>query len=300
MSYGDPQWQQPAGGWPMAPIPQPGPVFDPRDPLVSPDYNGWWRRGTATLRRGWRQILLVQVLAAVPIALIIVPAQLYQSRRQAEATAAAAAGGPVDFGALFAGLGVLLLALVPITLISIFVGMTTMRLTATIATGGPPSISAALRAALSRFPAAIGWEIVAAAILVLSLVLCVLPVIYVGAVFTLLPAVVLFERTNAIARSFQLFHADLGSAIARIATLAAIGFGISLVFGAPTAILQAVAQAAAPGADVAVALVSGPLQGLEVVATGAFIVPMLVFTYADLRARREPFSGMQLAAATPV
>jgi hypothetical protein len=302
MSYGAPQWQQPppAGGWPMPPVAQPGPVFDPRDPLVSADYGGWWRRGVATLRRGWRQIALLQLLAAAPAALIVVPAQIYQVRRQVEFTAAAATGGPPDFGALFAGLGVLMLALIPVSLISLFVGLAILRLTATIATGGPASVSAALRAALSRLAAGIGWQLVAAVIGLVALVLCVLPVIYVGAVFALLPAVVIFERTNPIARCFQLFHADLGSAIARIATLAGIGFGISLVFGVPNAVLQAVVRAAAPGAgEVVFALVSAPVEALEVLAAGTLIGPMLLFTYADLRARREPFSGMQLAATTP-
>src|SRR5438046_1868702 len=50
----------PMGGFTVPPAQ----YADP-EPLISPDFNGWWARGMAIVKAGWRPIVMVQSLGAV-------------------------------------------------------------------------------------------------------------------------------------------------------------------------------------------------------------------------------------------
>ncbi|HEX8628415.1 MAG TPA: hypothetical protein VF755_09625, partial [Catenuloplanes sp.] len=98
--YGQPDpWGVPAApgvGWPGAPgigtppygVPQwyPGPgMFDPGDPLISPDYAGWWARSMTILRAGWRPLLLLQLVTAAFSLISEAPAEVFRALQRADA-----------------------------------------------------------------------------------------------------------------------------------------------------------------------------------------------------------------------
>lgn len=281
------------------------PRFDPADPLVSHDYAGWWQRGTAVVKAGWRPLALLQVITVVPTMLLLIPAQIFTVLEQRAVSREAVSGGTPQLGPLLTAVGILVLTLLPVLLIYAIGVMASARMVVTVATGGPAKIGPAVRGVLPRVPALIGWYLVAALLITAALCACVLPVFYVGAVLVILPAVVAFERGGAIARCFRLFHTDLGAAVGRIATIAALGLGFSAVVGVisliatfatlgsafpdPTAV-------ASTGAVVADSVLGSLLSGVGSVISGVVLTPLMVATYADLRARREPFSTAQLVA----
>jgi hypothetical protein len=280
------------------------PRFDPADPLVSGDYAGWWRRGFAVLRRGWRALALVQVFTAVPALALLIPGQLFADLAARDLAQAAAGDGRLGLDRFLAAGGVSTVALLVASLIFSVGTLANARLVVTVATGGEPRAGRALRSVLPRVPALIGWSMLAGLLSLVALLACLLPVIYVGAVLVMLPAVVLFEPGGGgISRCFSLFHTELGAAVARIATIAGLGIGISLIFSTLSAVLTAMARGTAfpgPLAAGTAAVVADSVAGtvLSVLGTligGVVLTPLIVATYADLRARREPFVTAYLA-----
>jgi hypothetical protein len=277
------QWH---GPWP--------PVPDPRDPLVSGTYEGWWRRSFALLKAGWRPMAVVQVIVTVPTVALTVPAYLSFEERQREAQETLQAGGSLDFAQFSAGYPMLMLALAVSGLSYTMGQLVTARLVVDIATGRNAGSGAAALAALRRFPALLGWSLLALPMIVAAIVLCLLPVLYVGAVLTVLPVVVLLERGAGIGRCFRLFHADLGVAIGRIATILGLTVAGSVIV---TLLTTAVTLTAGGGLESPNALATTAealLQGVFYVAAGLVGTPLLVTAYADMRARREPFSTAHL------
>jgi len=116
--------------------------------------------------------------------------------------------------------------------------------------------------------------------------------LYFGAVFTVLPAIVLLERGNAISRSFQLVHADIGAALGRIV----VYYGVSFLFVTVEGLLSRAITAF--GTSLAVTVVATAAGIVFSLAAAVAISPMVLTAYADMRARREPFSTAYLAAPT--
>jgi hypothetical protein len=115
--------------------------------------------------------------------------------------------------------------------------------------------------------------------------------LYLGAVFTVLPAIVLLERGNAISRSFQLLHADIGSALGRIVVYYAVSVLFVVVEGLFASAISAI------GTSTAVTVVSTAVAIVFTLASAVALAPMILTAYADMRARREPFSTAYLAPA---
>jgi hypothetical protein len=276
-----------------------GPRFDPADPLVSNDWSGWWRRGMTVVRRGWRTLLLLQLIGLPAMALTNIPLTIWSDRISVDLDRNAATGSPSDLGAIFAGLGPVVLAMLVGGLLYGVVQLATARAVASVATGRPTSAGAELAAGLRRLPALVGWWLLAVPILLLAVLLCVLPVFYVSAVLLLLQAIVVFERGNAIARCFQLFHTDLGTAVGRLATVwglfVAVGIALALVTSVITLATLPAGQAYDGGALTG-SIVSGVLQCIGALVTGVLFTPLIVLAYTDLRARREPFTTDELLA----
>jgi hypothetical protein len=180
-----------------------------------------------------------------------------------------------------------------------------VRLVADAALGREARAGRALRSVLPRLPALIGWTMVGGLIALVAVLACILPVFYVAAVLAILPVVVLFEPGGGISRCFQLFHTDLGAAVARIATIAGLGLAVVIPASMLSAVASAVTQgsafsdpqaAAASTAAIAVGSVVGTvLSSAASVISGVLLTPLIVATYADLRARREPFVTAYLA-----
>jgi hypothetical protein len=283
----------PGFAWPPA-----DPRFDPADPLVSADFASWWRRSFAIVRRGWRPLALVQVVTAVPALALLIPAQLYVDLASRDLAAQAAGESMAGLGGFLAASGVSVLAILVASLVYAFGTLAGVRLVVDVALGREARAGRAMRHVLRRLPALIGWSLLGALLAVVAVLACFVPVLYVGAVLTLLPVVVLFEPGGGISRCFQLFNTDLGAAVGRVATIAALGLGTSVVFTVLSVVVPVITQGSAfpdPAAAVSTAAivansVTGTLlSGVATIISGVLLTPLIVATYADLRARREPF-----------
>jgi hypothetical protein len=269
------------------------PRFDPADPLISNDYAGWWSRSFALLRAGWRPMAVLQLLLAVPILALLIPTEIAYERHEREVQAALGPDQLPDLGDTVQSGLIMMAGGVPAGLIFTFGVLAAIRLVTVVATGATPRVGEAVRAALRRLHAMLGWYVVAAVICIVAFALCFLPLIYVGTVLTILPAVVQLERGNAIARSFQLFHADLGAAVGRAVSIGGLSLAASVAMVAVTALAGVLVQGAALG------IVNAVVQALYYVVSGLVLTPLIVTMYADLRARREPFSTAYLADPAP-
>jgi hypothetical protein len=283
--------EHPGVGWGPA-----GWYAGPQDPLVSADFNGWWRRSFLLLKAAWRPMALVQLVSFVPTVAVTIVSGLINDKRvvRFDATTGSA---PIDWWAFFKPFLELLPFLVLVVLVSMVVSLATSQVMVQVVTGRPVSIPAALRTGLRRLLPFIGWGVLAGPLILVGFLLCFLPGVYVFAVVAVLPLVVLLERGKGIGRCFELFHADFGASIARVATIGGLGFGFALAEFAFSSIITA---AAGPiGANAApspfLVTISAVVSALFSLAGALFFGPMLLTAYADMRARREPFSTAYLA-----
>jgi len=266
----------------------PGYYAGPEDPLVSADFAGWWRRSFTLLSADWLPIIQVQLIWAVPLLILGVITGL-----NAPDTTVQFDPGSPDLSEAFGPL-----RLVPFTLIAVLLTvvaqMATLDVLVQHATGRPVSVGQALINGLRRFPALLGWQILAGLVILLGACLLVLPGIYAAAVLLILPVIILLERGEGIGRAFQLFHANLGASAGRIATV----FGLNLAF---TVAEFVGSEALSPLGDATTAfsVSSAVLSAVFSVATGVVISPLLLTAYADMRARHEPFSTAYLLPAPP-
>nr|WP_296068741.1 hypothetical protein [uncultured Actinoplanes sp.] len=273
---------------PPPPVPgayQQGFYPGPEDPLISPDFNGWWNRAMRLLSANWRPLAMIQLMWAIPLLIVsiivnVIPPESVES------------GSPGDLTAL-------LLITLPFTAVAFLLGLiatlATLHLLVQYVTGRPVSVGDALRAGLRRSGAMLGWGILGGLMILVGFVLCILPGIYVALVFTILPAIVLLERGNPIARSFQLVHAQFGPAAGRILTIAVVGLGFMLAENALTSILgngYLSTGSVSTGVGIITAIVSVVIS----VISGVVTAPLTLTAYADMRARREPFATSYLTA----
>nr|BFE73938.1 hypothetical protein GCM10020092_072390 [Actinoplanes digitatis] len=228
----------------------------------------------------------------------MIPAQIFFNL----ATRDAAAGHDSSVIAVVAyGLAGILVAL-----IYAIASFAAVRLVVTIATGAEARAGQAVRAVLPRLPALIGWSLLAGLIVVAGLCACVVPGVYFGAVFIMLPAVVLFERGEPLTRCFRRFNHSFGAAVARTATIIGLLIGISMVFALLSGLVTLLALGsvfadpavfASTGAVVTDAVLGSILEMTASLISGVVLTPLIVATYADLRARWEPFTTAYLPAA---
>jgi hypothetical protein len=263
---------------------------DPDDPLVGPDYASWWNRGTALLRRCWKPLLAVQLIAAVITAAIeAVPTyeQVRVGLEQPGSEGAALSAG---------GLG---LATLPFTVVVNAVAvLVSVHLLVTAATGGSPGLAAALRAARRRAGPLAGLSLLLGLAVVAGFFACVLPGLYLALVVLLLPPVVAFERRDPVARIFELFHTAVGAALSRTLTITGLWAGALVLAAVVPAVLRPFVVPAGTGPD---AVWTGTVLDLV---TGVFVTvpamlltaPLAVLTYTDLRGRTEPVSSAGLAS----
>ncbi|WP_433375331.1 hypothetical protein ACQPZX_05730 [Actinoplanes sp. CA-142083] len=297
--YGPPGYPPPYGQ-PGAPYGQPGPSYGapttlppeyyagPDDALVSPDFAGWWARSFRLLRLAWRPMVIIQLIAVVPTTLLLAWLDVASGDRLRSAdTTDVTMDELVDLIVPF------LAFIAVVALLGLTVSLATQRILVQTATARPHSIGAALLDGLRRTPALIGWGLLAGLMILVGLVFCIIPGIYLAAVFSILPVVVLLERGNVIGRVFQLFHANFGAALGRIAVFLGLNVAFFLVESTFTNALFPGASSGdiSTGGTVASELVSA----LFSVASAVVLAPMLLTAYADMRARHEPFSTAYLA-----
>lgn len=280
------------------------------DPLISLDFSGWWARGMSIARAGWRPLAVLQLIGFGVLLLVQVPIAVWAALLTDDLVSSMDSGASPEFpdpGVFLAGIGLGLLGIFVLVVVSNAVTVASIHVGVSIALGERAQIGAALRNAMQRVLPLLGWQIVSGFIILAGICACVLPAIYLAAVFTVLPAVVAFERTNVISRCFRLFHSDLGAAVARVATIA----GLTLAAGFLGSILSTVINAVAGvptgfgGVDASVDVSTGTLVVATAVGTllsaaigravAVLTTPLVLTAYADLRARVEPLATPVLA-----
>jgi len=293
---GSGDWSGPSASG-AAPPPQPwqaagAPGFDPADPLISPDYAGWWARSTGIIKAGWRPLLALQLLGAVislPLLGYVSTQSAFNTRELQKSLEQQAVPEPPDFGnfiaSMFLGVG----GSVVSYLLYALVLLAGVRVVVAVATTGTADLRSALAGAARRVFPLIGWQTLVGLLALVAFCACVLPVFYVLAATAVLPAVVTFERGGVIARCFRLFHSDLGASVARVATVFGLGLAVSVMASIPSIVLQPGAETST-GPLVAGAIVMTVIQTVVQVAIGVVTAPMIVTAYADMRARVEPLS----------
>lgn len=289
--------------WSAQPYPYPYPMgFDPADPLISNDFNGWWRRSFALVRAAWRPMAVIQAIVAVPTLALMLPAMvMFQDRQrvaQESLKTSVEAGTNPDFADFFAGLPVLMAAA---AVASIFYGIGALacqQVAVLRATGRPGNlVGPALLAAVKRFPALLGWYLLALPVLLVAAVLCFFPAIYVGAALTVLPVVVLLERGNGIGRCFKLFHANLGVSVSRIATIFGLSLAAGLVLTMVTTLVDVTIGGDYATPNSTATAINAVVQSVYYIVAYVVLAPLLLTTYADMRARHEPFTTANLLPA---
>ncbi|MEV0895906.1 hypothetical protein [Actinoplanes sp. NPDC049802] len=279
--------------WPAQPPVIPPPFYAmPDDPLVSPNYEGWWARAGALAKKIWKPALKLNAVALVPLLALTVPPNVLLNieLRKAETAALDQTEAPdlsILTGMMEAVVWLLAASMVA-AVVSAVVTSATVRLVVLAATGQPVSLREALRTALRRGPAVIGWQILGGLLSALAFLACFLPILYVGAALMILPVVVTIERGVGIGRSFSLFHADIGASLARVGSIFAVTIGASLALAGIGSALE-LTVGGTPGA-----VVSSLWSGLYYLVAGIYLTPLMVTAYADMRARREPFSTAYL------
>jgi hypothetical protein len=262
--------------------------------LVSANFAGWWQRNMALLKAAWRPLTLLQLISWAPFLIFTVGAEIILAKRLPGLFDPAAATTPDNLD--LHDLTPLAIAGVPIFLVLwvlvILVPLANIHVLVQIAIGRPASIGLALRAALRRLLPLIGWVILAGLIALVGFICCILPGLYVTAAMTVLPVIVMLERGNPIGRAFRLFNTSFGATVGRLAAMAAVSFGFNIAASAVTSIFRATNPA-----NPFVVGLEGLISGAFVIATSVFIAPMYLTTYADMRARHEPFSTAYLIPA---
>ncbi|HTF10972.1 MAG TPA: hypothetical protein VK659_22630 [Asanoa sp.] len=294
-------WGAGAGGVPPGgylPPPQFG--SQPEDPLVSPDYGGWWGRATTIVRRGWKPLAALQAIGLVLALLLQAPAGIWVALASDDLQRSfpePGSGGQPDLTPFFVALGLTAGAALLGVLVTAMVTLAVVHVGVSVAIGAPARIDDALRLAARRIFPLIGWQLLSIPLYLVAVCLCILPVFYVAAVFTALPVVVAAERTGAFGRCFTLFHRNLGLSAARIATI----LGLSLAGGLIAAVFGGVIDAAASnvGSGNAGTIVGVVVSTLVTAVLGGalaiLVAPLTLTAYADMRARVEPFNAMVIA-----
>jgi hypothetical protein len=294
---GDPQTGgPPPGGYAIPPHIQESLT----DPLISLNYNGWWSRGVSIAKRGWKPLATLQALGLILVLLLQAPIAVYAALATEDLSRSidtSDTNATPDLSPLLPLLGLGLLAALLAIIVTAMVTIATVHVGVSVAIGTPVRIADALHLAARRVFPLLGWQLLAIPIYLLAVCACFLPVFYVAAVFLVLPVVVAVERTNAIGRCFSLFHGNLGSSVARIATIMGLNFGVGIAGGLIGRLFDAAARAASPGT---VGVVAGSVSSTLVAAAigGALAVllaPLTLAAYADMRARLEPLNTMMIA-----
>ena len=240
---------------------------DPHDPLISGDYQGWWRRSLALLKAGWRPMATVQANVTVLTLAFEVPcwapSRSSSARRGREIRLTSSSPA--------------FLSCPP---------PSSCRACSTCWASWRPRNwwcrprRAAATASARCVPALLGWYLAA-------VLLCFLPVIYVGVVLTILPACRRWSCWSAATAGA--FGCSTRTSACRIATIVGLNIAAALVMSLMSVTLGGGLES--PNTTVLDAI----LQGAYYVAAGLVGTPLLVTAYADMRARHEPLHHAPIA-----
>jgi hypothetical protein len=274
------------------------------DPLVPKDFAGWFGRVVGVFRAEFGRLAVLATVPAVLTAAYLValgavrqsPQELQQRFAAAAASSPTRAVGTGDaFSIVFGRMLPIMLIFMVVMLVvgALFEGagvFTVLRR----ANGQPASPGAALRFALPRVPAFVGWSMLGWLALIAAVGLPLLPGIlaHVGAlvvvgglvslvggllvavtVFSSLFGVVLVERAG-ISRCRELIRDRFAATTGRVLVAGVIYVGYSILSGL---LVSGVAALVGPG------VIASVVQGAVVIPALVFQVAASLVTYAELR-----------------
>lgn len=263
------------------------------DPLVPPDFGGWFNRVFGVFRRSWKPLLILQVMAVAVGALVGVAQFLVvpdRARLGAEIGQAPATGPAI---------AVYLVGLVISLVANAFIASASVVAVVRDAVGHPTGALAALRLGTSRAFPLLGWCVVGGLMMAVTLgITAVIPLIgpilflavllYLGVVFgASLLGVVVIER-GTLGRCFALVGRRFWPTVGRLVLLGLIAAVYALV-----AVIVPVLLA-----------VSGTTPVLSVILAVILLLPLWtlvpavgVVTYSELRFREDGVTSTASLAA---
>lgn len=288
--------------------------FDPDDPLVNPHFagiNGWFNRISGVFKRSGKSMAAIfaitYLIPNIVLTVLGAAAQfLFLSRLLPTVPNQPTRVAPDP--QLFDKWGLPLLAFAGIALIAILV-LYVIELTgyaaATYAVtreaiGQRVGLGEALGYGFRRSFGLLGWLFLGGLLTVIGFIFCILPGFYMVAALALVGPIYLFERRNALGRSFSIFNKNLGRVLGRLAILlcALIGAGIlngiigvigSLIsgnIGSTTINLNA---------TIATSTVSSLLGVIIQLPLTMFIFSGILLTYTEQRGFEGPVNAATLA-----
>jgi len=257
---------------------------DGEDPLVPVDFSSWMGKIVDAFGRSWRPLILLQLVLAVPLAVLLALFQEAAGSRTGLTVTDSKVHWTFEHPAAAAGLGAGL-AVVALV-VGALVQLASLWVVIRHAAGRDCPALEAFRFAVRRVAPLIGWQILAGVIIVVGLILIV-PGIYFAVVFipTLLGVVGLERR--GLRRCFELVRGQFFALLGRCC--------VALLIAAAYSELDQVVVNGIFGRDATgwgVQLVASALQLPLEVAGVAF----LVITYIELRAKRVATSTTTLLA----
>ncbi|WP_018351855.1 hypothetical protein [Longispora albida] len=274
-----------------------GPADDPLVPNRAIGFSSWYERWAGAVRRSWKALVL---LAAVTIALPSLVLSLLSS-----------GAGDWDTQTMYGddfsvteywksyNWGVILLAFVVAILSGYLSALGSAAAIWTItrqAADRPAPLGEALRFGASRALPLWLWIIVAGILTFVGTLCCVLPGIYLSLVFTLVPAIVVYERVSPIPRAFKLFHADLGRALGRTLGIFFLVVALACCLSMPGGLVEGFTS----DAGTVVRWLGATIAALWAALLSLFLFAVAVcgalVTYAELRAAETQLSTEQLLA----
>lgn len=270
------------------------------DPIIPTDFGTWFSKVFAALGRSWKSLALVHLLIVIPQMLLGV---LFAWRLPTVAVTN-------DPNRLFQNLGAtvgggLLLGIVSFVFQAVASVASAHILShdaAGVATGAPRTDwMVALRFGWTKLGRMIGWSILSSLLTLVGFVLCILPGVWIGAIFyATLSGVVAFERGDVISRCMALVKGRWWPTFGRLLILwlmasaagavsGAIGVGSRLGFGGlGGASFGSVSIVSVLFSQLVAAVIAVPVGMLR--SAGAVVI------YAELRSKHEYLNSSILAA----
>lgn len=205
--------------------------FDPNDPLVNPPQagiNGWFNRIGGMFKRSWKSMAVIfaitYLVPSVVLAVIVAGATFFLAARiLASLPNQDAVAAKSDLDILGIGVPLMILAVL-VALVVIIVTQMAGYAAATYAVtreacGQRVGLGEALGYGFRRSLGLVGWQFLVGLLIVVGLIACILPGLYVYAATALFGPIYLFERRSPIGRSFSIFNNNLGRVLGRLALI---------------------------------------------------------------------------------
>jgi hypothetical protein len=276
-------------------------LADPLVPHPGGGFSAWWNSLWSAFGRSWKQLLsIVALTSALPGILLAIVAVELLSRSFTVIDDGVTSDVTVHWGVFgaFLGLGA---ALGIVALFASAIGWSgSMWLVTRQAAGAPATVGEALAFGARRCLRLGGLLVVVGLMVVLGLIACVLPGLYLAVAASLVVPFAVFDRgTSAIGGSFRLVNRNFGAVLGRLLIMYLLTGAVSgvlnlivstIVGGSATTTTTTTGTGPSAGAVVGEAIFSAVVT----VPTTSFLIIGILMTYAQMRARAIPTTAHDL------